>query len=519
MKMFRSIKWRLPLSYATIALLATLTLGLLLLTIVRDYYAEEERLYLTGNAREIGRQVSDALRRGAALETQVPELNNLAFMMQVRVRVLGPNGDELAATNAPDLSDVLIMAASPVSMPVGGSAQGAYEINSAVALPENATIFVFDDPLSPTAVEVYSGTVDTVLPVWDVTSSQFGFSFEDAPTAPQRRSDQVVREPFYDTAGQLLGYVELSQGQAIGSDIVDSVARGWLIASSVAVVLAALVGWLISRRITQPVLQLTAVTQRMAEGDLAQRANVARRDELGTLAHSFNEMADQVEETITALRRFVSDAAHELHSPLTALQTDLELSAGEQDAARRAMLIAQAQQQAVRLRELADNLLDLSRVEAAGQVSFVAVNLNDLLSELSEPYASQADQAGLTLAIDLPQDPIELRGDPAQLRRAIGNLIDNAIKFTPEGGVITIELQKTAAAIELCVQDTGIGIPAEDVPQLFSRFHRGRNVANYPGNGLGLAIVKAIVEAHGGAVSAVNTSPGARFCITFPEAR
>jgi signal transduction histidine kinase len=197
----------------------------------------------------------------------------------------------------------------------------------------------------------------------------------------------------------------------------------------------------------------------------------------------------------------------------------LELSASETDESRRATLIDQAQQQAARLRELADSLLDLSRVEAARQAAFVAVNLNDLLRDLSEPYASQAEQAGLTLSLDLTQDPIELRGDPAQLRRAIGNLLDNAIKFTPEGGTVTIGLKQDAGISELCVQDTGIGIPEDDLPQLFNRFHRGRNVANYPGNGLGLAIVRAIVEAHGGQVSAANTSPGARFCMRLPKAR
>ena len=149
----------------------------------------------------------------------------------------------------------------------------------------------------------------------------------------------------------------------------------------------------------------------------------------------------------------------------------------------------------------------------------MAVNLNDLLRDIGEPSASQADQAGLSLLLDVPLEPIVIHGDPAQLRRAIGNLVDNAIKFTPEGGTVTIRLRKNAGLIELWVQDTGIGIPPEDVPQLFSRFHRGRNVANYPGNGLGLAIVKAIVEAHGGNVSAVNTSPGARFCLTLPGAR
>jgi len=228
---------------------------------------------------------------------------------------------------------------------------------------------------------------------------------------------------------------------------------GIVIAGSIAVALAAIVGWWISRRITQPVLQLTTVTQHMAAGDLSRRADITRGDELGTLAHSFNEMADQVETTITTLRRFVSDAAHELHSLLTALQTDLELSAGELDEARRAALIEQAQQQAVRLRELADSLLDLSRVEAVGsQTSHAVVNLNDLLRDLSEPYASQAEQAGLTLSLDVLPEPIEIHGDPAQLRRAIGNLVDNAIKFTAEGGAITIELEKNAGAIELCVR-------------------------------------------------------------------
>jgi signal transduction histidine kinase len=154
-------------------------------------------------------------------------------------------------------------------------------------------------------------------------------------------------------------------------------------------------------------------------------------------------------------------------------------------------------------------------VEAAGvRVPHDTVNVT-ICCDLGEPYASQADQAGLTLLLDVPPEPIEMRGDPAQLRRAIGNLIDNAIKFTPEGGTITIGLQKNSDAIELCVQDTGIGISEDDLPLLFSRFHRGRNVANYPGNGLGLAIVKAIVEAHGGQVSATNTSPGARFCISM----
>lgn len=524
--MFRSIKWRLPFTYAAIALLAALALGMVLLTTMRSYYAQQELDYLSGNARAIGSMVAEMLRNQAPAAELQTQLDNLAFLSQVRLRVLEPAGDERAASSASGLFNVFAVRSAP-----------AAEVG---VLPEYSTIYVSGQgPFTDTAAISFESGVaalpalpepsgwggaiisnDSVTQTVVVAGTPYGFSLNAAPVGVQRRSDQMVREPVSDARGQLLGYVELSQGPAYGSEIVDSVARGWLIASGVAVGLAAVVGWLISRRITQPVLQLTTVTQRMADGDLSQRADVTRRDELGTLAHSFNEMADQVETTITALRRFVSDAAHEIHSPLTALQTNLELSASEGDEARRAALIVQAQQQALRLRELADNLLDLSRVEAAGsQAAYATVNLNDLLRELSEPYASQAEQAGLTLSLAVPQDPIAIRGDPAQLRRAIGNLVDNAIKFTPEGGAVTIGMKQNVGAFELCVQDTGIGIPADDLPLLFSRFHRGRNVANYPGNGLGLAIVKAIVEAHGGQVSAANTSPGARFCIRLPEAR
>ena len=111
---------------------------------------------------------------------------------------------------------------------------------------------------------------------------------------------------------------------------------------------------------------------------------------------------------------------------------------------------------------------------------------------------------------------VAVYGNEAQLRCVLSNLLDNAIKFTPEEGAVSVCLRQTDAWIELCVQDTGLGIPAEDLPQLFSRFHRGRNAASYPGSGLGLAIVKTIVENHGGHVTAENTSPGTRFCMRLP---
>jgi two-component system sensor histidine kinase MprB len=232
-------------------------------------------------------------------------------------------------------------------------------------------------------------------------------------------------------------------------------------------------------------------------------------------------MADRVEETITTLRRFVADAAHELHTPLTALRTNLEL-AGETKQTDQQGFINRAHGQVERLENLTRDLLDLSRFEArAVEMELVPLDLTVLLQEIGEIYASQAEQVGLSFSLQLSNESMTILGSESQLRRAIGNLLDNALKFTPEGGAISLGLRRRpgTAQLELWVEDTGIGIPPDDLPQLFSRFHRGRNAAAYPGSGLGLAIVKVIVEAHGGQVMAENTNQGARFTVQLTSSR
>jgi two-component system sensor histidine kinase MprB len=250
----------------------------------------------------------------------------------------------------------------------------------------------------------------------------------------------------------------------------------------------------------------------MSAGDLSVRVPVRRHyhGEARELAVAFNRMAGQVEETIITLRRFISDAAHEIHTPLTALRTNLELSPDDE-------FVERAQAQVERLEMLTEGLLDLSRIEAGAPAEVRApVALIPLVQEVSELYASQAEQAGLTFDLTLPETSVTVQGDEAQLRRALGNLLDNGIKFTPEGGTVSAGLCQEGEWVELWVEDTGIGIPEEDLPHLFSRFHRGRNAAAYPGSGLGLAIVKAIVEAHGGQVRGENVEQGARFTVWLP---
>jgi len=164
------------------------------------------------------------------------------------------------------------------------------------------------------------------------------------------------------------------------------------------------------------------------------------------------------------------------------------------------------------------SLLDLSRIEAAESKSnFAPVDFAQLVREIGEQFASQAEQTEREFKLSLVDEPVIVMGRQDQLRQVLINLLENALKFTPKDGLISVSLERSENEVTLIVRDTGIGIPPEDLPHLFERFHRGRNVSEYAGNGLGLAIVKAIVSAQSGSVT-VQSEPrqGTLVTISLP---
>jgi signal transduction histidine kinase len=375
------------------------------------------------------------------------------------------------------------------------------------------------EPIAPRPLEGPGSSNGDVIFSEDiaVNGSAFGFDLSADTGLSDQRSSQSVTQPVFGSTGALLGSVALSEGPAYGRDILDNIARGWVLASAIAIGLAAVAGWFISRRIARPIIKLTEVTSRMAEGSLSARATIAGDDEVGTLARTFNTMAERVEGTVTTLSRFAADAAHELKTPLTALRVDLDLVLDTPDGTPDIDAVHRAQGQIKRLDTLTSGLLDLSRLESgAGTLPLTLIDLGELVTSVVDVHASRAEQAGLSLVVDVAEGGTQIRGDESQLRRVVSNLLDNAIKFTSEGGTIRIMLWREEDWAIVTIEDTGVGVPAEDMPQLFSRFHRGRNTADYPGNGLGLAIVKAIVDNHQGQVSAENTPSGARFSVRLP---
>jgi signal transduction histidine kinase len=517
----RSIRRWLPLSYAAIALLAALALGAVLLTVLRGYYLQRELDYLIGNARAVDDVAARLVALGASTSALESQLQSLAFLSQTRIRLYDATDQIVADSGNPGERYEVVML-STVKLPsfqqTVTQTFSAANYRSVIAIQdrlsgasvhETTLITTTGSPSPLVGEEALLGGPGLVyfLPA---VGTPFGFDFDPEATSDGYRSTQVARQPLYDTDGKLLGYVELSEGPAYGRQVLTRVAWGWGIAGGIAVLLAAGVGWIASRRITRPLSLLTHATGRMARGDLGARSHVDRQDELGELSRSFNEMAGRVEETVLTLRRFVADAAHELHTPLTALRTNLELAPDDG-------FVKQAQGQVERLERLTTSLLNLSRIEAERRDSLPApVELNALVQDVAELRASQAEQAGLAFELTLPETPIVVAGDDTQLREALGNVLDNAIKFTPQGGTVAMFLSQEGDWAVVRVRDTGIGIPAEDLPYIFNRFHRGSNAAAYPGNGLGLAIVRAIVTRCDGTIEAENVAQGTRLVLRLP---
>ncbi|GBD12481.1 Alkaline phosphatase synthesis sensor protein PhoR [bacterium HR24] len=220
-------------------------------------------------------------------------------------------------------------------------------------------------------------------------------------------------------------------------------------------------------------------------------------------------------------RDFVANVSHELRTPLAALRSALEtLRAGAMDDPQaRELFLTRAEAEAERLTRLVEELLELSRLEAGvGLTASAPVDVGQVLLRAVERMEPQARRAGLDLELKLPPSLPSVLGDAERLERAVVNLLDNAIKFTPPGGSVTVMANAAEEGVLVMVQDTGIGIDERDLPRIFERFYKADRSRHQPGAGLGLAIVRHIVEAHGGRVWAQSTpGEGSTFAILLPS--
>ena len=529
----RSIRWRLPLSYAGISILAAVLLGAVLMVTLAGYYRGQERGYVATNAASVASNTATLIEAGVPTEALTSQLRSFAFLTQTRLRFIDASGVPLVDTGDPrDLTDT-------ATISLGLSAEGitqefSQELEDGVTKRVYRSVIEVGDTGDRSTIDItetvrVTGTSafeEELVSSFPAAGGSFGLDLGTGVTNG-RRSRQVAVAPVVGLNGEL-GTIELSMGPAIGRDVLTTVAWGWAVSGAVAVVLAATAGWYVSRRMVGPILQLSEASSRMAQGDLTARAMVTRDDEIGELSDQLNLMASRLEETVTTLKMFVADAAHELNTPLTALRTDLELAARElaangpdepgSSAAGVRHLIDRASGQIARLESISSGLLDLSKIGPSGGMPTSNFDLAAIVRSVADQFASRADQADVALLVGVvgAEAPVEMVGRETELRKAVSNLIDNAVKFTPAGGTVEVVVGSEARHAVLTVTDTGLGVPADELTEVFQRFRRGRNAATYPGSGLGLAIVRAVVEGHGGSVSLESGDGGTTVTVRIP---
>ncbi|HEY3002011.1 MAG TPA: ATP-binding protein [Kribbellaceae bacterium] len=298
-------------------------------------------------------------------------------------------------------------------------------------------------------------------------------------------------------------------------------AEGMLRTSATALgvlLIAALVTVLAGRRLVRPILALTGAAQRMAAGDHAARVPVSGNDEVARLGHAFNAMASAVEANDHQRRVMVSDVAHELRTPLSNIKGYLEASEDgvvPLDGA----LVRSLQEEAALLERLVSDLQELALADAGMlRLHPEERDVAELAAQTVAAHRAAADADGVALEL-AAGDPAVAVVDPARIRQALGNLVANAVTFTPAGGVVRVSVLPRPAGVDIAVSDTGPGIGEEHLPYVFDRFYRAdpsRSRAT-GGSGLGLAITKHLVEAHGGRVTVSSTAgKGSTFVITLP---
>jgi two-component system sensor histidine kinase CpxA len=279
----------------------------------------------------------------------------------------------------------------------------------------------------------------------------------------------------------------------------------------------ALLCWPLAFQIGSPLRSLSRIVESFGRGDLSIRAQSRRRDEIGELSRSFDRMADRIETLMTAERRLLQDVSHELRSPLARLSFATELVATEPDQGK---AIQRIRKEVSRLSLLVGSLLEMTRAEGdPGSAQRKEFPLDELMGDLVEDCTVEASVRGCPIAYSSGRS-LSIKGDAELIRRAIENVVRNAIRYSPVGAAVTIQTEADGGSALIQVADRGPGVPEEEIGRIFNPFYRVDDTrsASTGGVGLGLAIAMRAVRLHNGSIEAKNLHPGLLVTIRIPLA-
>ncbi|HEX2314149.1 MAG TPA: HAMP domain-containing sensor histidine kinase [Thermomonospora sp.] len=292
-------------------------------------------------------------------------------------------------------------------------------------------------------------------------------------------------------------------------------------AAAAVLVLAVGVSAVIATRLVRPVHALTDAAQRMRDGDWSARVTVRDEGEIGRLATAFNAMSEHLERMERQRKEMVSDVSHELRTPLSNVRGWLE-AAHDGVAELDPELICSLVEEILLLQHIVDDLQELALADAGRlRLNPEPVRVADLLDQVATAHRGRAEAAGLRITVDVDGD-LRLVADPVRLRQAVGNLVTNALRFTPPGGRVALRAHADGNGVRVEVSDTGVGIAPDALPHVFDRFWRADKSRSRRsgGSGLGLAIVRSLTEAQGGTAAVTSTvGGGTTFTLRFPAGR
>lgn len=296
--------------------------------------------------------------------------------------------------------------------------------------------------------------------------------------------------------------------------------RTLAIADALALAVAAGGGIFLARRALKPVDKIAETAQEIGETDLSRRINVNTKDELGRLAATLNAMIGRLEKAFQRQKQFTSDASHELRAPLAVIEAESSLALQkERPPSDYRQSLETISQESKQMSSLIEQLLTLARADAGKeQWNFADVNLGRVITNLSADVEVLCQEKGLNCQLGQIQDLV-ITGDEARLRELFMNLLDNAIRYTPAPGTVSVSLRREGEMAIVAIKDTGVGIAAEDMPFIFERFYRVDKARSRAqgGTGLGLAICRYIAEAHGGKIEVQSQlGAGSTFSVWLP---